>query len=463
MKARILEQTLVIGQSEYSIETMDTKEIEDFFAKNIKSYMDDSPIVNEAFIKYAHLLKASEYLVKENGVKSVASKKGNRVLLSCVADAIDRRKCPIIKRLFSFIYQRFMVLGTFLFLTFKVLRGKKVERKADQYEGFFVCRTKAGRKMINVLSEQPVLQLFDTYNDKGSFYLCFSKLERFKILCKALVSANSILNGYCDHIKQKYGANCSNDARRYYSIRVVQTSAYELFVDRIAAEFKGKRYYTAENLDRFALIQERIAKKHNNTLVCIPHGIEYGFMLPHCFTGDIFYTTSEYSAVYLNKKYNCNKFLFDNSIAKKMFYVSHSLIPGKKFVFFTESREPYINVRIIQAILPVFKKHTVTLYLKFHPADDLKNYSAIIDDVVVVNDFIEAISNSYCIARKSTVLIEALYNDSDSIAILENNKDREIFESFPSLSDARINRYDSVESLSAGLEELFRVVGEKTV
>jgi len=87
------------------------------------------------------------------------------------------------------------------------------------------------------------------------------------------------------------------------------------------------------------------------------------------------------------------------------------------------------------------------LYIKLHPKDDKNNYIGLFKNIEFIEDFGQAINGNICIARKSTILVEALYNQSESIAIVINNKDKQIFDKFISLQDSRIKKIYNLEDI----------------
>ena len=70
----------------------------------------------------------------------------------------------------------------------------------------------------------------------------------------------------------------------------------------------------------------------------------------------------------------------------------------------------------------------------------MHNYLPFIKESMIIKDFNEAISNNYCIARKSTILLEALYNNSLSYALLPDKQDKLILKMFFLLWDERIKK-----------------------
>jgi hypothetical protein len=109
-------------------------------------------------------------------------------------------------------------------------------------------------------------------------------------------------------------------------------------------------------------------------------------------------------------------------------------------------------VDIIKALIHI----GVEFFIKLHPKDIQGNYSSLFSsNVVFLDDFDFAISNSICLCRKSTVLLEALYNNSKSISILVDKSDAlYVNEIFPSLSQSSILKVYNFNELELALKNL---------
>ena len=64
-----------------------------------------------------------------------------------------------------------------------------------------------------------------------------------------------------------------------------------------------------------------------------------------------------------------------------------------------------------------------------------------------ITDYDLSMTGNICISRKSTILIEAIYNNSLPVAIITNPKDQNIFNTIPSLNAKEIVKAYSVEEL----------------
>ncbi len=259
-------------------------------------------------------------------------------------------------------------------------------------------------------------------------------------------------------IQVNIGVNSAIDAHLYYSKRVVHTLMYSYMLDDYFCANEGSTFYTGNNLDRFAILEEQIAKKYNIKTVCIPHGVEYGFKLPHCFTCDVFYTTSVQAAKHLNALYNEVKFTYNEKIASQMFvvpYKRNNQMKRRSIVFFTEPREVYVNIKIIDELLPRLQNEKMQLSIKLHPKDLKSDYEKYKGRVIFIENFNDAVSKNICFARKSTTLIEAVYNESVAGAILINQKDTAVFKTLPSLQDEKIKEFYSTLDLFEWIKKEF--------
>lgn len=172
------------------------------------------------------------------------------------------------------------------------------------------------------------------------------------------------------------------------------------------------------------------------------------------FTGDIFYCTSENAAIELRLLYENDKFIFDKNICIEMFSKSSKKANNnKKIVYFTEARDVMVDISIIKELIRTVKKLDANyeVFLKLHPKDTIENYKDFITDVKLIEEFDEAIQGNICIARKSTVLVEALYNQSIAIAVILNQKEQELYNLFPSLNDIQIEKVYSLKKLNSEL------------
>ena len=450
---------MFLDGKKYSLSDLDSEKVELIIRERIKDYHIDNVFENELFIKYSHSLEYLKQLFTQFDGKICIRRghKGNSFLVSIIKDSLlaNRKKRffpSILNSLKSFI----VLLVSYVYILFRICILSRDKVDFNYYDSLLVTRSAADKKVLRTIDDKKCLVLYDKPKIQGNFYSILPMKTRIGLISKAFVRSFSILHRLKRDVYQKYGYYCCLDTTSFYSRRLVHTLAYEYILEYVACFFSNKKIISADNLDRFALIQEKVAKKYNITLICIPHGIEYGFILPHCFTGDTFYCTTQFSKDYLNKMYDCSKFLYDASLAKKMFHVGvdSNNQPIGKVVYFSEPRESYVNIIIIKTVIAALKPRGLKVCLKLHPGDNKNDYKEIIDEVDLIQSFDDSISNSIVIARKSTVLIEALYNNSIPIAVLINEKDKFIFQTFPSLQDERILKLYDLEMLKIKINSI---------
>lgn len=448
MKIELHSTKIRIDGSDYDVNDLDSMEVEKYINNNLNNFSFDGFYVNEVFIKYSHaivFLKNKVGYSKNEKTDIRIFPKTDKFLKIVLFDSIGR-KTNVLSKAFACLYSIFFMFLSFVYLLTILLFKPYIRESFDGYDGFYVSRSKADKKMINALCGKNIYAFFDSFNIDHSAYYYIPRKKRTGFLFKALFSSFNELKHIKNNVKKCYGEYSSIDSAKYYAKRIVHTMLFEYMINYLL-KLIPSTFYTADNIDRFALIEEQLCRKHYRKIVCIPHGIEYGFVLPHCFIGDVFFTTSENASKYLSKLYNSNKFVFDYKVAKQMFSVAVEKKCCKKIVYFTEPREYKVNIIILRELLDYYSPKHVDIYVKFHPADYLKNYESIMKKVIVLQDFNEAISNNICIARKSTILIESIYNNSQPLAILINEKDKMIFDFFPSLNDNSIIKNTSISQL----------------
>lgn len=243
------------------------------------------------------------------------------------------------------------------------------------------------------------------------------------------------------------------DAMKYYRKRVPHKVIFEFYLDRLLKMEKPQRYYTGNKEDRFAALEGLLCRKYHIECLCIPHGLEYAYKMPMGLVGDRFYCNTLYAKEYLQGLYEerAGRFVFDKSIVEKMLSKNKPLGVQKKLVFFPESREPEKNLAIIKFL----NEMGLVFFVKLHVKDSINNYIPYIDENQLITDFDDAISNSICLARKSTILIESIYNHSIPVAVLVDEKDRSYFEfMFPALKDDSILKAYTFDELKGLVQKL---------
>ena len=445
----------------YELDDMFSDQLFEVCNELVDKYDTELNIVNEVFINRVQPYNAVELFLSKLNIEIIKLEKTDELLLPIILDYAENNNIvvkgiPFFYKTKSKIYGQLSIILSLIYLIFKMISIPYSSEIKSNKDEISLIRTPASRKKLAFLTD--IDFKFEDFNDKKSIYNCFSKCNRIHWVAKSWMVSYKELNKYSNYIQSLIGSYSSADVYKYYGKRIVHTILYSIILDKFFNNNIGKKFYTGNNLDRFALIEEKTAKKYNIHTVCIPHGLEYGFKLPHCFIGDEFYTTSLNASIHLNKLYNTTKFLYSQYIASNMFSVyCKNEKKVKDIVFFTEPREIEVNFQIIEELIPLLNSKKLQLFIKLHPKDNKVYYEKYSENIVFIDDFNSSVTENICISRKSTTLLEAVYNNSDAAAILINKKDNVIFKTFPSLQDKSIEAFSSVDNLYEWILEKTKV------
>lgn len=433
--------------------------IDDFFTKHFlkksdiysKDYNFDSLYVNELFLSTFQPYLALKEFVQSNNISKVTLRKPNTLLHAITLDLEKNGYISLegSNGLWLILKSKLRInlyfLATAFYLLYTMVRIPYRRLKTHHPNGKFIITrsNSAEKKFINF--KFPKHQ--EDFKNRKSMYSYFSVYRRLYWVFKSLFYSYEQIRNIKNNVERLVGVYCVAVPYSFYASRMVHTLLYKYLLDAFFRQHLNETLYTGNNLDRFSVIEETLAKKYGIKTICIPHGLEYGFRFPKGFSCDIFYATTQNAASHLNNLYKTNKFIFDQSIAELMFKVSgDKKINEKRVVFFTEPREVEVNVSIINNLVLLLKKDGIALYLKLHPKDNLENYISC--DISIIESLEEALIGNICIARKSTTLLECIYNDSKASAIIINPKDESLFYTFPSLQSESIHVSKNIDSLA---------------
>lgn len=424
-----------------------------------------SDYINEIFMYFLLRMKENVATIHKNGCKKIdvnLFRKGWSVLVATAKTAdvhVDNNVVIAyrISNLVLFVYSFFMIIATSLVLPIWII----VTRKKEQYDlssvNVSVIRAPAAYNKMKFLESTGQVEFyFDDVMRWGAPGPCMyshgSFIQRILSLLAipCLVIRDFFLIVY-DSIGL-VGWGYTGFILFYFYKRVAYKCVFEYFLNLILKKNKHTVYYTGNKEDRFAVLEMRLCKKYGMKSVCIPHGLEYSFRVPAGLAGDEFYCNTSYAQQHLSNLYSNNsKFIYDKKVAEKMFSRGYPIADIDQVVFFPESREPEKNLSILKELV----NYGMHIYVKLHIYDSPDNYKEYSDRFTYIDDFDFAISNKICLARKSTVLVEAIYNNSVPIAVLTDAKDRAYVDyMFPSLKDSQINQVYTFEELLKLLDEL---------
>jgi len=424
-----------------------------------------SDYINELFMFFFMKIKSHEKMFRLKQVSEL--KVNNKAKLSWeVFSAAKNAQVSIsnievikhyVKSVFFTFISFFLVLVTSL--AFPLLAFLKPMKKVKpSTRDFAIIRSPASLSKLKFLQadNQATFYFDDLFTLKGSSNSLYSVLslrkKLFSLLLIPVFSLTDFVKLFRDSVCL-FGVSQVGFILFHYALKVAHKCMYEYYLSNIMCYHKGEgqAYITAHKEDRFAVVDAKLSKTQSLKLICIPHGVEYSFYVPTGLPGNVFFCTTRKAAEHLNYLYNESKFEFDKSIASKMFSLNAPPVEAKKIVYFTEALGTDINIKIIRAIV----EFGVPFYVKLHPKDKPSNYVEFSDEFKYIEEFNIAISNNICLARKSTVLVEALYNNSSSIAVVVESFDKAYVNCMiPSLLETDISQVTTMLELNTLLKSL---------
>lgn len=447
-KVVIKQKSFFLEGKEYPLTDLYTEGFYEYSNLKATEFINDLFCVNESFSSLTQVYLCIEFFFKENHVDFVDYSRADNTIKLYVSDIVDKCNIPHRGSATTAIFKKIIVsysyiIASGLYLSYLMARIPKSSASINVTEKFAVLRQKSAIQKFKAFTE--ISKEFEDPYSKSSVYKYFGRINRIGWALNSMFLAFNYLCKMHEFYREKLGKNSPYAFNTHYQKRIVHGLLYQHLMGAYLPNFKGCTYYTGSNLDRFSVIEWDIARKNNIKTVCIPHGLEYGYRFPKGFSADLFYANSEYAANHLNKLYNTKKYVYDDDIVTRMFKLPGSSQHEKMVVFFTEQQEFYVNKEILSALIPKLKGKGINMYVKLHPGDTKAHYEGC--DYKYITDYGLSLTNNIVVSRKSTVLLEALYNNSTAIAIITTQKDKAVFETFPSLASDRIIKTYDIDSL----------------
>lgn len=447
MRALIVDDTLEYNNKRVRIDDLFDEDYYKYSDTLATTFYNETYGVNEVFNNRIQAYLALKKWLTVNRPSSLNVKTANEDLMFYAKDlglemGIDVQGYSAIKRIKAYLSYHTTVIASamdFLYLQSKIKHTASIVVS----DKFAVVRHKGAIKKFKKFTE--ISQERESLFEKDSIYRLYPISKRLKWVLEAYFNSNrtfrTMKNFYCPIL----GTHFKYPLMSFYKKRIVYAELYELLMDDYLSHFKGCSFYTGNNLDRFSVIEDQLCDKYNIKSYNIPHGIEYGFKFPKGFSSSVFFAHSQYTADYLNKLYSTDKYVYNEAVIRRMFEYGYNQPHEQMVIFFTEPREVNVNLEIINGLLPRLRKEGITLYLKLHPGDNKHNYDGI--NVEYITDYDLSMTGNICVSRKSTILIEAIYNHSLPVAIITNPKDNSTFNMFPSLNAKEIIKTYSIDEL----------------
>ena len=358
-----------------------------------------------------------------------------------------------------FLFSFFAVIFLAILLPFLLTNKGRIKTKngntSDENRAIFLIRSNSGyqkvRHFLNDYDDRLVCQDEVGGLDAGehSIYSCLCSSRFFSIAFSAIYFVFRDIYLFLREATAMMGPLFALSVFPRYWKRIPHKAVYEACLGCVLSRSREDSIvFSGEKEDRFALMQTRCCGEYRRKLICIPHGLEYGFRFPGGLCGDLFYCFSEFSRMRLSELYNSNKFIFSEDILNKMLGVDGNPPSpwSGSMCYFSEPRDQEVNFEIIERI--VESGVGLHLRLKLHPLEDASVYKTRFPSLLILKSLDEALASDVCLSRKSTVLLEAAQRGRVSVAILINNKDR-VFATkvFPSLASDKITKILSSEGL----------------
>ena len=453
MKASIIKDTIVYKNQEVRIDDLFNEEFYKYSDTRADEFYNETYGVNEVFNNLIQYYLSIEQWIAANKPNRVRINEADDKYYFFTKDICEKQHIYADGTKFfcktkTWLSFQWSLLSSALYFCYCFL---KIPYKKDEFkkeEKFAVVRTKSSIKKFKKFTG--ISQEVESFFDNRSIFRLFPKGKRICWAMKAYINSLRTFKKMTVFYSPLLGNNFIFAMMDFYRKRIVYAEIYKLMLDEYMSHFIGCEFYTGNNLDRYSVIEDQICQKYGIKSFCIPHGIEYGFKFPKGFSCDVFYVHSQYTADYLNKLYNTSKYIYDESIIRRMFEYHYDKLHEQMVIYFTEPREVNVNIDIIKGLLPRLKEKGIKLYLKLHPGDNKINYEGF--DVDYITDYDLSMTGNICVSRKSTILIEAIYNNSIPVAIITNPKDKTMFTLFPSLNAEQIIKTFSLDELIKVIE-----------
>ena len=345
-----------------------------------------------------------------------------------------------------------------IFSTIYILRYVNwLKRSVDVsgYERLFLSHDKSGAIKVKASKymDETLCILHDSYSkrvdkDEVSMFLTFTLFERvfYLLVCFPALIVRDFLSCLFMLVFERKVAITDIFYLIDFALRIPHKCLYEISMSCLLKKNEFDQVITTNKEDRFAMLETRLCRGFQVPLICIPHGVEYEIDFPTGLAGDKFYCTSEKAKQALTALYEGrNNFIYDKDFQKRIYSRPLTFGGDRKIIFFTEPRVPQINLEICSFL----QECKFEFYVKLHPSESKERYSKSLKGLQFEDNYDVALRQNICVARTSSVLVEALHNDSIPISIIVNDYDSYVVDNLlPSLRSSGVLRANSLQELS---------------
>ena len=357
----------------------------------------------------------------------------------------------------NFIF--FYLLSQIISLITIIYKATIIKRQNDYYTNydckeFALIHSHSSFKNINKIKKELVFY-YDDINLKSkpcknsvSFYSRISTSDYIIILLSSIREVHKKIMGIYQDSSSFLGYQVMVEYLKFFSKRIGHFLLIDKAYQNIFYGHQARDFYSGEKESRYGILAMKYSKIYKNKAIAIPHGLAYSYNYPLGIFGDEYFATSNYEKVFLSIQYPNIDFHYNAQTANCIYSLNLNRKPSYDIVYFTEPRRPEVNHFIIEKL-----RNEINLSIKIHPLEEIKNYIKY-NNVSIIDDFETAINSNICIARKSTILLEALHNNSISVAIINDLQDKFDYENlFPSLINTQIQRAYSINELLETLKK----------
>lgn len=436
-----------------------TKEFYCYSDRIIKRFSFGLIVDNVVYLYFIRQVLSIEYFIKVNAVEyadiRIRDWKRYKVVLNALKICKVNYKSTVVAYINkSYLPRRLAMLLSMLYLICVQSIQKRKSLNVEATPNVWVCRADAVRNKLFHIDNTLILE--ETKIGFGNIYSSLPLMKRICCVVRAFLHARKEYDRMIKVLCNNSLYDICDLATAFFSKRIVHIFFWgEVIEENIKQYNFGNDIYTGNYTCPYSNIEFKIAKKCKKKLIVIPHGMEISYKLPAGLPGDLFYTTSKNAEIVLNQIYETDKFLYDSSIIAKAYCIENdnNETRKKRIVYFTDGNGSYFDLIIVENLYKNFHKSGIVFSIKYHANENMGLYSAF-NDIDVETDINVALVGNICVARDSTVLVEALYNNSISIQVILDGDSRVEAKVIPSMDDPKIIHVNSLPDLNSCLEKL---------
>ena len=262
---KIVNNSILINNVEIDVNSIFTREFYKYSDSKVANYDSKSFVSNEVFMLLIQTYLAFQLFV-DTHKESSFSVKGNDLYSLIIKDIAKNKNlkyegnCWLIKQKYRISFYTKSIASLFYLLYLMARIGYKNET-IDKGGDFAILRSKPAvlkfKNFSNVKCE------VENPKSQQSIYRLFPLHTRILWIIISYFESFVEIKNIKKLIAQQLGVNSSFWAYDFYAKRLVYTLFVKRVMDSFFSQQSGRKYYTANNLDRFSVIEETLAKKYS--------------------------------------------------------------------------------------------------------------------------------------------------------------------------------------------------------